>query len=1002
MDEGPRALARGKSFSPRFATSIRARSGASRGSAPKQRIPRNMLNTIGLALSLLVTPLAPPHSAGSPALRPDEALESRELAAIAEEQALLQRQLQRLRQTIEVLSLRLESEGRTRAVGLLKEGLTLLDTRASDEGRTLGESMEEAFQRIEKGQLIQSLENQTEIVNGLTQLLAVLMERDDRQGLEDRIDRVRKLQIELSKLSQAERQLQKDTQTLRENSATDASRKLAADLKRALEEQRELLRQNEASGRSSGSTEMEMLERALGALRENQRADRSVLEAWDPAEQAQLNAAGAPIEQARTAESRAARLEAAAREIQAALDANQGEGDAREALRQLSEETARAQRHARASGDSAAQRAAEALEKAEAALRAGENADASGLEAEAAELEQLAAEQRAKAAEARSEAIAKLEDLGQREGSLAGVIAKEVTESLEEADRAAQEAAGEEGTSETNARRAAQSTEDAARDFRSGQMDLERMSEALSASQADLAEEAKRLERGLSSAPSNDKAKSAAAGQELKTAAEAMERASASARSGDQAEASEAAREAEQALDAAMDALSEAREQRVAGEAERNGALAAAQEQLAQEAQQMGATASEAQLAPGAQEKVDQALEQAQEAMQEASQQLSEGRSASAASSQREALSALQEAQQSASQGARPTSPEDRARAEELAREQERIREEIMRLAQRGKESETQSGQDELQRASDEAARAAEQLKQGQLDNAEKSEQEVQRELENARKELEEEKRKYEELRQEELLFEIAEELKQALLSHRAQMQSTREIESQREAGERPSRSQRLHLRRVSREELLIAERLSELSEALLNESAVVFAELLSNAASDLNQIAEDLSEEGDYQTGERVQARQRDVEESILWLAEALHEDQKRREEEARKKEEEQQEEEQEGENRLVPDSAELKLLRRMELDVQDSVKRTLLLYPELADLDPADVDPLILEDIQRLAIRHERMSDLFSTFRRRLGLPEPGEIAGAPQGDSQAGGNDGSDGQGNSEEQK
>jgi hypothetical protein len=35
--------------------------------------------------------------------------------------------------------------------------------------------------------------------------------------------------------------------------------------------------------------------------------------------------------------------------------------------------------------------------------------------------------------------------------------------------------------------------------------------------------------------------------------------------------------------------------------------------------------------------------------------------------------------------------------------------------------------------------------------------------------------------------------------------------------------------------------------------------------------------------------------------------------------------------------------------------------------------VDPLVLEDIGRLAHRHERTSNHFEQFRKRLGLPDP-----------------------------
>ena len=103
--------------------------------------------------------------------------------------------------------------------------------------------------------------------------------------------------------------------------------------------------------------------------------------------------------------------------------------------------------------------------------------------------------------------------------------------------------------------------------------------------------------------------------------------------------------------------------------------------------------------------------------------------------------------------------------------------------------------------------------------------------------------------------------------------------------------------------------------------------------------------------------------------------------------------EEEQQGttENRLVPDVAELRLLRRMERDLLESVEEVLLLHPEL--LEGGVFDPLLLEDITRLGHRHERTSNLFSEFRERLGLPDPDAEAedAPPLIETEDGGEDG-----------
>src|SRR5262245_54847496 len=83
---------------------------------------------LALPLSLLLARPARAQAGG---------ITERDLAGIVEEQALLTRQLERLRDTMEVLLQRIEAEGRTRTAELLREGLTLLGQRADAAGGAL-------------------------------------------------------------------------------------------------------------------------------------------------------------------------------------------------------------------------------------------------------------------------------------------------------------------------------------------------------------------------------------------------------------------------------------------------------------------------------------------------------------------------------------------------------------------------------------------------------------------------------------------------------------------------------------------------------------------------------------------------------------------------------------------------------------------------------------------------------------------------------------------------
>jgi hypothetical protein len=201
-----------------------------------------------------------------------------------------------------------------------------------------------------------------------------------------------------------------------------------------------------------------------------------------------------------------------------------------------------------------------------------------------------------------------------------------------------------------------------------------------------------------------------------------------------------------------------------------------------------------------------------------------------------------------------------------------------------------------------------------------------------------------------------------------------REIDAEREIGARPSRAQRLRLRRVAGDENLLGTRAGEIADAIEAEQSVVFAEVLREVQQDLLRVARDLDETGDYQSGDRVQARQEDVEEAIGWVLEALRKEQQRQQQQQQQQQQEQQQQ-QDGAERLVPDTAELQLLRRLEVETLDRLNHLRLLYPELEDPNVTP-DPYVLEDVLRLAERHERTSQLFEQFRRRLGIPDENTI--------------------------
>jgi hypothetical protein len=387
-------------------------------------------------------------------------------------------------------------------------------------------------------------------------------------------------------------------------------------------------------------------------------------------------------------------------------------------------------------------------------------------------------------------------------------------------------------------------------------------------------------------------------------------------------------------------------------------------------------------------------MEQAKQAMQKAAESLSTpGQGQAAAEQQREAIDALNEAQESAGQGTQPSSPEGQQAAAELAAEQEKLRQEMLDLALRNQERNEAASNEALESAAKNAQKASQSLSQasgsqspppagqegespeeesGGLEDAEEQEAETKRDLEQALRELEEEEEQYQRLRQEELLFQIKSEVEAMQISHLEQIKATQEAHTARAGSASVSRRTRITLRSIAREEDAVAARAKKVADALEEEGVLVFHEIVRNIESDLTRIVRDMGDAGGYQSGDRLQAIQDDVLQSLTWLAEALEDEMERREEEQEEQQEEEPEESDEAEQPLVPDAAELRLLKKLEEGVLERLAQIQALHPELADPD-AELNPLLLEELTRLAYQHRRVGELFQYFRRRLGVPDP-----------------------------
>jgi hypothetical protein len=898
-----------------------------------------------------------------------DAPQSREQAALVEEQDLLARKLTRIVSSMNRLADRYDAEGRVHAAKLLRDGLTHIAERHQEtDGLTLSERMSGSHDNLRAGQSMQSIETQVQIVLEIESLMAILMDRPDLDELESEIEKLQRQKLELQSLASAEAQLQQETEDLIDSASNKEQKELEAGLAEALRSQRELLSENERLSRQSGALDLERIEEELATLLRDQTTDAEVLHDWDPAGTAPIEELIPYLDSARKNEARAARLENASESLRSAGE----QSDPAETARSLSEEAESARRDARASGDQTAARTAEALERAAESMRqAGDDEDSQRAAATevAALAEQLEAQARAakdEAAADRSAARAGMKSLETSSSERIAELTRELAAELEEAELSGSDEATKAATEKAN------------RELRGAVEQNKFLSQALGNSQKQNARRAEQLKQGIERLPQDLGEQGTQAQQALEEARDAMNSASRSAQQEEPAASQEAADRATEALERAQAALQEGRSSNAremeSASSQASAELAGAQEELAAEVEQMRELADQASLNEQAKSEVKEALETASEAMKQASSSMQQGKNASAAQSQRQAAESLQQAAREAREGVEPQTEGDRAKAEELAKEQQRIEKELYEFRQKYEQerAEDSPALESLSSAQRSASQAQQSLEQGNLDQAQKQEQQAEQEIEQAMAELEKKEEQYQQLRDEELLFQIAEEVTSILTAHEAASTETLEVDRGRKPGERATRGQKLRLRKISRGEDALAKRSSEIRQAISAEGSLVFAELIERIEHDLGLVARSLGPEGNYQSGDRVQALQADVSHYLGWLQKALEEEQDRREEEQNQAQSPGSEAPQpEGDNKLVPDVAELKLLSRMEVDVLDSIEELLVLYPELKD--GKEIDPLLLEEIQRLAHRHERSTELFQQFREQLGISAP-----------------------------
>ncbi|MDA1196092.1 MAG: hypothetical protein O2894_13055 [Planctomycetota bacterium] len=455
-----------------------------------------------------------------------------------------------------------------------------------------------------------------------------------------------------------------------------------------------------------------------------------------------------------------------------------------------------------------------------------------------------------------------------------------------------------------------------------------------------------------------------------------MKRAEDALSKGDLDSGAKAQAEALAALNQAQRSAEEARRDLADKEAAARRALEEAQRRLADKTAKAAEEAR--QLTPASPEGRTQAaeaasaLQQAQQAMQQAAQKSSGGDSKGASGSQQQAEEALDKAEKALDELSKEGgSSEDSAeRLKELKAEQDRVREDLKRLEEMLKEAEAEEAQQNAQQAKQSMEESSDQMSQGSAGGAQPKAEEAREYLEEMKKQLEDEKRRYEALQQQEMLFQLLKDLKKYKEQEEALRAATAPLVEALERNERLTRPEKQQARRLGDEQVDLATGVEERQKAVAEEGSIAFASVLEEVGLDMRQIAEMLhgSDLGPLVLGMQDEVIHR-LDGLIGGFTDAI----------------EQKAEEgggpppdgQSGKPPLVPGIVEIKLLRRLQQDLNVKIDS---FWKRNPSVQRQEVDDLQRRLLERFSHQQARVEKAFRELYRQI-FPDEGG-AGEPGG--------------------
>ena len=287
-------------------------------------------------------------------------------------------------------------------------------------------------------------------------------------------------------------------------------------------------------------------------------------------------------------------------------------------------------------------------------------------------------------------------------------------------------------------------------------------------------------------------------------------------------------------------------------------------------------------------------------------------------------------------------------------------------LQQEKKESASKSAQQAQERMN----QAGQQMKQEDTEKAGEEQERAKKNLNKLERDLKEERKKYEQMRQDQVIYNLLEELKGLLSQQKEIRDTTVLLEEKQEGGEKLGRNEFIQLKDTAKKQAEMIAKAEEVSKVIGEEGSVVFAERIQFAADDMSEVERRLNKRD---TGDETQQIEEGIEKKIGDLITALKDEQKRRREEEQNGQQDEGDQQQ-MEPKILPKIAELKALRDMQVEVRDrtdQLSTVLKRIEERPDLDAGEKDAMkqaILRSVEQTSHQQGKISELTKKFIEEL----------------------------------